>query len=199
MSDSTAGGMDPGSPELDHDSQRLARVNSPADQFGRFVRSRTGALLRTAYLLTGDQYLAEDLVQSALGRTHQSLQRLRDSGNAEAYARRVMHRLQVARWRRHRVAESLRREVPESGAATADPVEALVNRLALRNALLKLTAKQRAVLVARFFDDRSEVETAELLDVSLGTVKSKTAKALARMRTVAPELSERYQQEGSTR
>jgi RNA polymerase sigma-70 factor (sigma-E family) len=170
------------------------------DAFEEFVRSRTPALLRAAYLLTGNQHLAEDLVQSALARTHQSWRRLHDAGNAEAYARKVMYRLQVSWWRRGRVAESLPGEIPEPRSAPsndhADPVN---TRLALRQALLKLTAKQRAVLILRFWEDRTEAETAELLGVSLGTVKSQTSKALARLRAVAPELAELYSPEGTAR
>ncbi|NUT05405.1 MAG: hypothetical protein HOV76_18185, partial [Hamadaea sp.] len=63
------------------------------DEFDAFVRARKPALLRAAYLLTGDQHLAEDLVQTALARTHGSWNRLNDSGNAEAYTRKVMYHL----------------------------------------------------------------------------------------------------------
>lgn len=69
-------------------------------EFDSFVRHRTPALLRSAYLLTGDQYLAEDLAQSALARTHRSWNRLHDSGNAEAYTHKTMYHLQVSWWRR---------------------------------------------------------------------------------------------------
>lgn len=95
-------------------------------EFDAFVRSRTSALLRSAYLLTGDQHLAEDLVQSALARTHRSWRRLRDTGNAESYTRRTMYHLQVNWWRRRRVPETLGEAVPEprpvfaSSATSAD-------------------------------------------------------------------------------
>ncbi|MGE5828870.1 MAG: SigE family RNA polymerase sigma factor [Micromonosporaceae bacterium] len=158
-------------------------------EFDAFVRSRTPALLRSACLLTGDQHLAEDLVQAALARCHRSWTRLRDTGNAEAYTRRVMYHLQVAWWRRSRVAESLSAQPPERAGA-GDHAAATVVWLTLRPALLRLTARQRAVLVLRFFEDRTEAEAADLLGVTLGTVKSQTAKALARLRAVAPELAE---------
>lgn len=168
-------------------------------EFDEFVRARTPALLRTAYLLTGDQHLAEDLVQSALARTHRSWKRLYHSGNAEAYTRKTMYHLQVSWWRRGRVAESLSGQPPEPRRRGAEPDhgDRISLRLTLRAALLKLTAKQRAVLVLRFFEDRTEAEAAEMLGVSVGTVKSQTAKALARLRTVAPELADLYAPQGA--
>jgi RNA polymerase sigma-70 factor (sigma-E family) len=159
------------------------------EEFDAFVRARTGALLHAAYLLTGDQHLAEDLVQAALARTHRAWGRLHDTGNAEAYTRKIMYHLQVSWWRRQRVPESLPGEPVEPRRAPGDDqADVLATRVALRKALLKLTPKQRAVLVLRFFEDRTETETAEILDVNLGTVKSQTAKALARLRTLAPAL-----------
>jgi len=159
------------------------------DEFDAFVRARKPALLRAAYLLTGDQHLGEDLVQSALARTHRSWQRLNDSGNAEAYTRKIMYHLQVSFWRRRKVAEVLPGELPDrQRSRLAEDSGQITLRITLRAALLRLTAKQRAVLVLRFFEDRSEVEAAESLGVSVGTVKSQTFKALARLREVAPEL-----------
>jgi RNA polymerase sigma-70 factor (sigma-E family) len=170
-------------------------------EFDSFVRTRTPALLRSAYLLTGDQHLAEDLVQSALARTHRSWKQLHHSGNAEAYTRKTMYHLQVSWWRRRRVAESMPGELPEprGGGQRDDYAHQAVMRLTLRAALLKLSAKQRAVLVLRFFDDRTEAEAAEMLGVTIGTVKSQTNKSLARLRAVAPELAELYLTEGSIR
>ncbi|MFF5172399.1 SigE family RNA polymerase sigma factor [Micromonospora sp. NPDC000089] len=170
-------------------------------EFDSFVRSRTPALLRSAYLLTGDQHLAEDLVQSALARVHRAWSRLHDSGNAEAYTRKVMYHLQVSWWRRRRVPESMPGELPEprGGGSGPDLAHQATLRLTLRTALARLSAKQRAVLVLRFFEDRSEAEAAELLGVSVGTVKSQTSRALAKLRAVAPELAELYVLEGSTR
>ncbi|PZG12358.1 SigE family RNA polymerase sigma factor [Micromonospora craterilacus] len=170
-------------------------------EFDSFVRSRTSALLRSAYLLTGDQHLAEDLVQSALARTHRAWSRLHDSGNAEAYTRKTMYHLQVSWWRRRRVPESMPGVLPEprGGDPVPDHAQQTALRFTLRAALAKLSAKQRAVLVLRFFEDRTEAQTAELLGVTVGTVKSQTARALARLRTVAPELAELYASEGATR
>lgn len=166
-------------------------LEDPQGAYDAFVRARTPSLLRSAYLLTGDQHLAEDLVQAALARTHRSWGRLRETGNAEAYTRKVMYHLQVAWWRRRRVTETLAAAVPERSAPGQRLDDQVAERATLRQALLRLTTRQRAVLVARYFDDRSEEETAGLLGVSVGTVKSQTARALQRLRTVAPARSGR--------
>jgi RNA polymerase sigma-70 factor (sigma-E family) len=157
-----------------------------ADDFDAYVRTRTPALLRSAYVLTGDQHLAEDLVQSALIRTHRAWRRVRD-GNPDAYTRKVMYHLQVNRWKRRRVPETLGERVPEP-RGTADEAAGVVSRLTVREALDRLAVRQRAVLVLRYFEDLTEAESAELLGVTVGTVKSQTAKALARLRQVAPHL-----------
>src|SRR5215475_10266896 len=144
--------------EVDHHADNV-------DEFDSFVRGRTPALLRAAYLLTGDQHLAEDLVQSALARTHRRWAHLHHEGNAEAYTRKTMYHLQVSWWRRPKVAESMPGDLPELRAGH-DHAEVTSTRVALRRALLRLTPKQRAVLVLRFFEDHSEAETAELLDIA---------------------------------
>jgi RNA polymerase sigma-70 factor (sigma-E family) len=167
-------------------------MTSSTDEYDAFVRARTPALLRSAYLLTGDQQLAEDLVQTALARTHRAWRRLHETGNAEAYARKIMYHAQISVWRRPRVAESLPGIVPERGDGWLDVGDRTAVRATLRQALLRLTPKQRAVLVLRFYEDRSEEETAALLGVTIGTVKSQTARALGRIRRVAPELGDLY-------
>jgi RNA polymerase sigma-70 factor (sigma-E family) len=156
------------------------------DQFEAFVHARGPSLLRSAGLLTGDQHLAEDLVQSALARCHQAWPRLRSVDNAEAYTRRIMYHLQVSWWRRRRVGEVLLAEPPERAAPGHTDPDALW--LTLRPALLRLTPAQRAVIVLRFYEDRSEAATADLLGIAVGTVKSQTAKALARLREHVPQL-----------
>jgi RNA polymerase sigma-70 factor (sigma-E family) len=161
--------------------------------FESFVRARRRSLMRSAYMLTGDQFLAEDLVQTALARTHKAWGRLADPANADAYTRKVMYHIQVSWWRRNRVPESVTDTSPEP-RPTGGPGEAtgLTNKMTIHSALLKLSEKQRAVLVLRFFEDRTEAETADILDVAVGTVKSQTSKALAKLRQVAPELAQLY-------
>lgn len=170
-----------------------------SDEFEEFVRARTPALLRSAYLLTGDHHLAEDLVQSALARTHRAWGELLHRGSAEAYTRRTMYHLQVSWWRRRRVTEVLSGELPDADTPTAEGTGEVALRLVLRDALSRLTARQRAVLVLRFFEDLSETQAAEVLGVSVGTVKSQTSKALARIRACAPELGEHDRVKGDRR
>ncbi|HTJ40003.1 MAG TPA: SigE family RNA polymerase sigma factor [Dactylosporangium sp.] len=161
-------------------------MSTDGHDFESFYRARTPALLRTAYLLTGDRHLAEDLVQDALARTHRAWRRLADGGNPEAYARRVMYHLQVSRWRRRRVAESLPGDLPERRDGR-DPAGETAERLALRQALLGLPARQRAALVLRYFEDHSEAEAADLLGCRVGTLKSHLARGLAALRRALPD------------
>lgn len=152
--------------------------------FTEFVSAYSGQLLRSAYLLTGDQQLAEDLVQSALARTYRAWKRLDLSAGAAAYTRKVMYHLQVSWWRRRKVAENLTAETPIVAAPTRD----LVLELTMRAALLTLTPAQRATIVLRFFEDQTEVETARLLGCSKSTVKVHTRRGLEKLRKLAPEL-----------
>ncbi|KUL33745.1 SigE family RNA polymerase sigma factor [Actinoplanes awajinensis] len=156
--------------------------------FCEFVRSRTQALLRTGFLLTGDRHLAEDLVQDALSRTHRALRRLADDGHFEAYTRTAMYHLHISMWRRRRVAESLPGELNDAAHPDGDHSDRVDLQVALHQALAQLTRKQRAVLVLRYFEDCSEAEAATLLSCSIGTIKSQTSKALARLRVIAPDL-----------
>jgi len=155
--------------------------------FRAFVAARSSALLHTARLLTADRDAAEDLVQETLARLVPRWRRLDDP---EAYARTTMHRLQISRWRRLAVLREHSREhveddlldrPPDAGAAVDD-------RLVLGAALRRLTPRQRGVLVCRYVEDLDERTTAELLGVSVGTVRSTAHRALARLRQIAPEL-----------
>jgi len=157
--------------------------------YADFVRERSHALLRSAFLLTGDQHLAEDLVQEALARTHRAWSRLERPANAEAYARKVMYHAQVSIWRRPKVAEALPGDdLERHGGRTDDPAEATVRRVTLQRALLTLSPKQRAVIVLRYFEDRTEAEAAQLLGISVSTVKTQSARALSRLRKLVPDL-----------
>jgi RNA polymerase sigma-70 factor (sigma-E family) len=157
------------------------------DEFSEFARSCQPRLLRAAYLICGDVHLAEDLLQSALVKVGLRWSQLRD-GQPEAYARTVLFRDAVSWWRRHRrevvVAAPPELRAPDTGS------DEVPMRVVFARALRRLTPKQRAVLVLRFFEDHTEARTAQVLGVSIGTVKSQTAVALRRLRELAPELSE---------
>ena len=156
------------------------------ESFTRWAGDRQLALLRTAVLLTGDHHRAEDLVQDALTKVAARWHRLKD-GNPDAYARQVIVRTNITWWRRAR--GEVVAEPPER--PSVDPAEQAVDRrMALDHALAQLTPRQRATIVLRFYDDLGERATADVLGVSVGTVKSQTHLALRRMREVAPDLVE---------
>ena len=158
----------------------------PAASFTRWASERQQALLRTAVLLCGDHHRAEDLVQDALTKVAVRWGRLQD-GNPDAYARQVIVRTNISWWRRRRREVVL--DLDDRGVSVGPGAE-VDRRLLLDHALAQLTPRQRATVVLRFYDDLSERDTAEVLGVSTGTVKSQTHVALARLRAVAPELAE---------
>lgn len=151
--------------------------------FAEFVAARQAALSRTAYLLTGDHHLAQDLVQAALLQAARHWSRIHTS--PEAYVRRAMYHQNISWWRRRRMAETPLGQ--HDGAAATRDTDL---RLTLDQALARLTTKQRTVLVLRFYEDLTEVETARALGLSTSTVKSTTRQALARLRVLEPELAE---------
>jgi RNA polymerase sigma-70 factor (sigma-E family) len=155
-------------------------VREPAG-FGEFVAARSPALLRAAWLLTGDGAAAQDLVQVALVRTWQRWAGLERVESAESYVRRVLVTTYITWWRRRWRAEVATPTVPERPAA-GDAFAAVDLRDAVRSALDELPRRQRAVIVLRYFEDLTEAQTAAALGCSVGTVKSQASKALARLR-----------------
>jgi len=142
--------------------------------FEQFVLARRNALLRTAYLLTGDHHDAEDLVQTALIKVVPKWPRISD--RPEPYVRQVLARESVNRRRRRRWREVTTDVVPETMHHDS------TDRIALLDDLRRLSPRQRAVLVLRYFDDLTEADTAAALGISEGTVKSHVRDALARLR-----------------
>ena len=151
--------------------------------FDEFVHARGPALARTAYLLTGDHHLAEDLVQVALVQAARHWERIETS--PEAYVRRTMYHQNISWWRRRKLAETPLQSYDAPVPAT-DPTV----RLTLEQALRRLTPRQRTVLVLRYFEDLTEVRTAAELGISSGAVKSMSRDALQRLRDLAPELAD---------
>ena len=148
-------------------------------RFEAFVRARGPALQRTAYLLTGDWGLAEDLLQTALAKACLRWSRIRHE-DPEGYVRAVLANTYATAWRRRWRGEVPVLDLPEGSAP--DDWERADDRLHLAAALARLPRRQRAVVVLRFFDDLTETAVAAALGISVGTVKSQTAKALARLR-----------------
>ncbi|MGI8434319.1 MAG: SigE family RNA polymerase sigma factor [Nocardioidaceae bacterium] len=151
--------------------------------FESFVAARSATLLRTAYLLTQDNHLAEDLLQTSLAKAWRSWSRVETS--PDAYVRRILINTYSSWWRRRWNGEAPTAELPETGYRDTDTG----SLLEMRAALARLPKGQRAVIVLRFFEDLTEAETARLLDCSVGTVKSQTSKALAKLR-VDPSLDD---------
>lgn len=151
------------------------------DDFHEFVSVRWNALLRTAYLLTGDRGRAEDLVQGALIRAHRHWSKLQRQSAAEAYVRKIMVNLNTDWWRRLGSRENSVELVPDVQSA-GDAYAAFDAQDELWMALRKLPARMRAVLVLRYFEDLSEAETATILGCSTGTVKSQCSRGLGRLR-----------------
>ncbi|SCG55806.1 SigE family RNA polymerase sigma factor [Micromonospora humi] len=149
-----------------------------------FVEAHQHRLLRAAYLVCGNRHQAEDLLQDALLKLALRWPTVRD-GDPAAYVRAILYRDAVSWWRRRR-RERLSAHPPERAGADAD--DAL--RLTVRAALDRLPPRQRAVLVLRYFEDLTEVATAEALGVTVGTVKSQCHAALRRLREVAPDLDD---------
>lgn len=148
--------------------------------FRVFVELRWTALVRFGYLLTGDWGAAEDLTQVALERTWRRWRHVRDE-RPERYVKAAMANQMRSRWR-------LRRPEPATVAEVVErePAEGHGDRHALRDALwtelLRLPPRMRAVVVLRVWEDLSEAETAHLLGMSTGSVKSQMSRALARLR-----------------
>jgi RNA polymerase sigma-70 factor (sigma-E family) len=158
-------------------------VEAEVEGFEQFVEVRERALQRTAWLLTGDWALAEDLVQTSLARSWPRWGRIRRR-DPEIYVRRVMVNTWASWSRRRWWGEQASESVPDS-PAPGDVAAEVTMRMAVRSALGSLTDRQRAVLVLRVFDDLSEAQVAQVLNCAVGTVKSTLSQALAKLRADA--------------
>ena len=151
------------------------------EDFRSYVAARSPALLRTAYALTGNRADAEDLLQTALAKTYLSWERIREREAVDGYVRRVMVNTRTSWWRRRRLDEHPTDAVPER-TTERDRTADLDLHDALWTALAGLPKRQRAMVVLRYYEDLSEAETAAVMGVSVGTVKSATSRALAKLR-----------------
>ncbi|GHF70091.1 SigE family RNA polymerase sigma factor [Streptomyces thermodiastaticus] len=152
--------------------------------FSAYVRHRRPVLLRTARSLTANPSDAEDLLQTALAKTYAAWERIEDQRALDGYVRRALLNTRTSQWRKRKVDEFACGELPEPEAepGSADPAEQQALRDAMWRAITKLPARQRAMVVLRYYEDLSEAQTAEVLGVSVGTVKSAVSRALGKLR-----------------
>jgi RNA polymerase sigma-70 factor (sigma-E family) len=150
-------------------------------EFEEYAAMRWSACFRSAYLMTGDRGMAEDLVQTALSTCFVAWPRLRAREAADAYVRKAMLNTFLS-WRRRSSwgRETSTAVLPEP--VTADGSARVDERQRLRDALARLPVKQRAVVVLRFYDDLSVQEVATAMGCSVGTVKSQTSEGIRKLR-----------------
>ena len=171
-------------------------------EFEAYMAARQPSLLRTAYLLSGDRHTAEDLVQTALAKLYLSWDKVQKRELLDGYVRRIIvnehNRLWRRAWKRREHSTDV---VPDD--RSVDDRHDDGQGAALWEFVQTLPRKQRAVIVLRYYEDLSEAETAEVLGISVGTVKSQTSRALAAMRSrvhdnpaLAPERVSRDREEG---
>ena len=163
----------PGGPGLGSGGQRDS-------EFREYVATRGRALLRSAYLLTGNLPDAEDLVQSALAKTYQAWARIEDLGALDGYVRRAMVNTHISWWRKRRLEEFPTDEIPDRPVADHAGDSDLHD--SLRRAIDRLPQRMRAAVLLRYFEDMTEAEVADVLGVSQGTVKSTVSRAVAKLR-----------------
>jgi len=157
--------------------------------FAAYLGARQASLLRTAYLLTGNRPDAEDLVQTAFAKLYLSWDKVRDRGSMDGYVRRILVNEHNSLWRRawkkrehsagDEALQALDRphhDQPDDGTGAA-----------LWEVVQTLPRKARAVVVLRYYEELSEAETADVLGISVGTVKSQTSRALAALRARTPQ------------
>ena len=149
--------------------------------YSEFVSARSASLYRTAYLVLGDHYLAQDLLQEALLKAYVAWPRIRDLTKAEAYTRKVIVNTAIS-WRRRSSFSERPADHLSEDASASDQADELATRDALWFELQTLPPRQRATLVLRYFHDLSESQTAELMGCSVGTVKRQVFTALRRLR-----------------
>lgn len=147
------------------------------EAFDEFVRARLPKLLRFGHALTGSPHAGADLVQDALERAMLAWSRIDAKDDPEGYVRRIMVNRNVSIWRRHRK-ERLVDEVPERPPTQQPPG----HDDELWAAVKQLPAKQRTVIVLRYYEDLSEAQIAATMGCSAGTVKSQASRAMAKLR-----------------
>ncbi|MDT3726028.1 SigE family RNA polymerase sigma factor [Streptomyces sp. DSM 41972] len=176
--DASTGDTDGGSAYREEPGER--RSVSEAE-FTAYVQERRASLYATAYHLTGDRFEAEDLLQSALFSTYRAWDRISDKAAVGGYLRRTMTNLHISAWRRRKLNEYPTEELPETAGDT-DTMRGTELRAVLWQALARLPELQRTMLVLRYYEGRTDPEIADILNISVGTVKSSIWRSLRRLR-----------------
>ncbi|MGW3250059.1 SigE family RNA polymerase sigma factor [Streptomyces fungicidicus] len=174
--DAPTGGMHGGTEEDQGERRSLAEA-----EFTAYVQERRASLYATAYHLTGDRFEAEDLLQSALFSTYRAWDRISDKAAVGGYLRRTMTNLHISAWRRRKLNEYPTEELPETAQDT-DAMRGTELRAVLWQALARLPELQRTMLVLRYYEGRTDPEIADILGISVGTVKSSIWRSLRRLR-----------------
>jgi RNA polymerase sigma-70 factor (sigma-E family) len=154
-------------------------------EFTEYLNARQPSLLRTAYLLTGDRHQAEDILQTSLAKLYLAWHKVNDRSSVDAYVRRIMVNENNSLWRRGwKKREYAAEQLPEGDPHHDSYDEGL--GAALWQVVQTLPPKARAVVVLRYYEQLSETETADVLGISVGTVKSQCSRALASLRERVP-------------
>jgi RNA polymerase sigma-70 factor (sigma-E family) len=157
-------------------------MSASSEQFEEFMASRWPGLVRLAYGLTGDRWLAEDLAQTALASAYAAWWRVRRADDPDAYVRRILINASKGRFRRKRPSERPAAPADLAGPAVPDHAGAIGDRSALLAALAELPPRQRAAVVLRFWEDMTDAQAGTVLGCSASTVRSQVARALAKLR-----------------
>lgn len=176
------------------DTGGMSRSEARDAEFTAYLAARQPALLRTAYLLTGDRHQAEDVLQTALAKLYLSWDKVRDRGALDGYVRRILVNENNSVWRRGWKRREHATEVVPEGAPHVDAYDEGSSG-ALWDLVQTLPRKARAVVVLRYYEQLTEAETAEVLGITVGTVKSQTSRALATLRERTPAVLDPREEE----
>jgi RNA polymerase sigma-70 factor (sigma-E family) len=163
-------------------------VQPSEQEFAELFRASWARLYRLAYAVSGDRAAAEDDLQNAFAKVYSNWGRVRRADHPEAYVRRIVLNEVLGGRRNGFLKRERPRQVVEPAGAVASPEAGVVDRDAIWTAVLALPARQRAVVVLRYYEDLSEAEIAEALGCSRGTVKSQASAAITALRRTAPDL-----------
>lgn len=157
------------------------------EEFTAYLHARQPSLLRTAYLLTGDRHTAEDILQTALAKLYLAWDKIHDRGSVDGYVRRIMVNENNSLWRKPwKKREHASDTIPDSALGAYDDTYDDGRAAALWEVVQSLPPKARAVVVLRYYEQLSEAETADVLGISTGTVKSQCSRAIGALRERVP-------------